>query len=569
MQISGIVNVNTANDAKNQTTIQNLPFSDIAPGEKATAEVVAVEGRQITLKTADGTEVKTEFPAGTPVAPGDVVELMMVEKGQNMVHLKLSAINGQTVSLETNDLQVYLMKMGVQPSQLNQSAAELLVRHQVTPTPEKIAMLFEIAAQFPELPASVAVFMADNKVPPTQENVDAIMKWVTDPASFGKDVAALGEMIANADTPTANGQGTQATQAAQTASPQAGQDVKIQPDVLANALLRELGANATPAQREAAPEAAIRDLAARLATMEPEQALSTISEFVEGTKLPASEKQGLTLLLAAGYETATKEAAAKPQPGVQPEVVTRPASGAEQVGAEGKTQNAQNAANAEQNAAQMNAQAPVDAKGSGEARQLLNLLEKFFAPIKRDVPADAKMIEETLKGQQNLADTVKTGVARLMGEQSSAALRTNDLSAQARLGNQMDNFYYCQIPFQVNEEKNTAELYVFERNRGRKDGEAENVTVLIALETQNIGRVESVMRAAGEKLSVEFRVETDRIADYLLAGKDEFSTAMEQGGFQIEEVRVRRMDEPVTPLNAMKVLDKAPEVNIRGIDIQI
>lgn len=565
MQVSGIVNVNTADNVKNQNAM-DLPFSNVAPGESTTAEVVAVDGKQVTLKTADGTEVKTEFPAGTQVVPGDSVELTMVEKGQNMVHLKLSAINGQTVNLEADDLQVYLMKQGVQPSQINQNAAELLVRHQISPTPERIAQLFEIAARFPELPSSVAVFMADNQIPATQENVDAIMKWVADPASLGKDVAQLGAMITEAGAAQESGAGVSS----------------MQPDVLADAMVKEFVGKASPAQRGAVTEASVRELAARISTMEPQEAMTAIREFVAQTGLPQGERQGLELLLAAGYRVASAEGEPAGNTVQTPDMgtantkaennktadaeIARPGTAQTTERTEIKTQNG---AQGERPAQQAGAQPTVDKGAAGEAKQLLNMLEKFFAPIRKDVPADAKTLEATLKNQQSLADAVKAGVTRMLGEQSPAAQRTNDLSAQARLGNQMDNFYYCQVPFQMNNEKNTAELYVFQRNRGKEDGEAEHVTVLIALDTQNIGRVESVMRAAGESLSIEFRVETDRVEAYLSSARDEFAADMEEGGFHIDQVTVRKIDEPITPLNAMKVLEKAPEVNIRGIDIQI
>lgn len=568
MQVAGIVNVNTADNVKNQNAM-DLPFSNVAPGESTTAEVVAVDGKQVTLKTADGAEVKTEFPAGTQVVPGDRVELTMVEKGQNMVHLKLSAINGQTVSLEANDLQVYLMKQGVQPSQINQNAAELLVRHQIPPTPERIAQLFEIATRFPELPSSVAVFMADNQIPATQENVDAIMKWVSDPASLGKDVAQLGAMITEAGVAQESGAGVS----------------NMRPEVLADAMVKEFSGKATMAQRGAVTEASVRELAARISTMEPQEAMTAIREFVAQMALPQGERQGLEALLTAGYQAAAAEgeptgnvAQTPGQSATNENANTKAASngltdagtartGPEQ--AEPMETKTQSSTQSERPVAQTNALPAADKGVAGEAKQLLNMLEKFFAPIRKDAPADAKTLEATLKGQQSLADAVKAGVTRMLGEQSPAAQRTNDLSAQARLGNQMDNFYYCQVPFQMNNEKNTAELYVFQRNRGKEDGEAEHVTVLIALDTQNIGRVESVMRAAGESLSIEFRVETDRIEAYLSAARDEFAAGMEDGGFQIDQVTVRKIDEPVTPLNAMKVLEKAPEVNIKGIDIQI
>ena len=86
-----------------------------------------------------------------------------------------------------------------------------------------------------------------------------------------------------------------------------------------------------------------------------------------------------------------------------------------------------------------------------------------------------------------------------------------------------------------------------------------------------MGRLETVLRsqAGSEDLSVEFRVESENVKRFFQESADEFAAQMEEDGFHLGKIRVTKMNEPVTPLNALKVMEREEEVRITGIDIQV
>ncbi len=554
MQLGSIININTQGAAEKQYTGTGLPFSDIMPGENVKAEVIGVSGNRVTLKAADGSVVDAEFPAGNMVREGDVVELTMADKGRNTVFLRLSAVNGQPVAMDANDTQVFLMRMGVPPSALNENAAQLLAGLHIKPTPQKMAALVEIASRFPELPSSIAAFFADNQIPATQENVSVIMKWVADPASLGRDIDSLKGMLVSEQGVTMEyipAQGSVTSEGVKTG----GLTAKLETQQYGQLFAKESLESEGSVLRNVVSQASLAELGSKLAGVDKAAARQAIMIFVQELGLSAEAGKNAETVLFAAYTATNSE-----------------------MELEGQLQTGQPMMSDQAFEANKQPSGPLSAEGNAqinmaktgeEIKQVLHALEKFFSPIKNGTANEVKTLEETVKNQLNLAQTVKEGVTRITGEQSPAAQKATDLTLQTRLGGQIDNFYYCQVPIDTSGGKNTAELYVFEKNRGTTLNEKENVTILVALDTQYMGRVETVLRAQNEQLSVEFRVENGEVGDYLQESADAFAEEMSQGGFSIQSIDVRMIKEAVTPLNAMEILNQAPALDLRGIDIRI
>jgi hypothetical protein len=158
----------------------------------------------------------------------------------------------------------------------------------------------------------------------------------------------------------------------------------------------------------------------------------------------------------------------------------------------------------------------------------------------------------------------------MAGDTSNVAQKAADMSSRIQMGNNLENFYYCQIPFEINRQQNTAELYVFERKKGSSgEGERVNSTILIALETQNMGRVETVMRAESDVISIEFRVESKPVQGYLQKEAEELEELLWAIDFDVKEVRVVMMETPATPLNVDQVLGEKEIFNLQTVDISI
>lgn len=543
-QIESIINTQAVNSVRVVQADQNTaPFSNLSAGDTVDAEVVSVSGREATLKTADGREVRAQFQEGISIKAGDMVELTLVSKDPGMVRLRLSAVNGQTINLESSGLQVYLMEMGLPPSQANEAAIQLLLRYQVEPTSQKVANLFQTAMSLPEIPESIAVLMAEARISPTQENADVLIKWITSPATFGEDVENVKEMF---------------QQAAQEQT--AG--------IFRNAAMQRIAVEHVELLHSTKFEQLVAQLSQlHISDAEVQIAIKT---FLEGAQVPAAEQQTLETILKESFQTAQKFAAEAKNPNMQEQPA---ATEMQKVGVATERSVAQTVTQiqaGEKNEVDAPVQAASD-RGTNEAAKLMEVVSRFFARLKgQDIGTDAKTLQETVQSQQGLAESLKAGTARMMGETSSVAQKANDVNAQVQLGSQMEPFYYCQLPYEMAERKGTAELYIFERRKREETDEKSSTTVLIGLDTQYMGRVETVLRSEEDTLSVEFRVEDESVERFFTESVEEFDRLMQEDGFTLNNTRIIKIEERTTPLNALKAIEQLPkEIRIAGIDIQV
>lgn len=569
MQIQGMMQVSPAGNGNTPGTQGGLSaFERLAPGQSTQAQVVEVSEGKLTLKTATGDLVQADFPKDSGIVPGDILELTLVTKGEGQTQLRLTAINGQTVNLEANEMQVYLMNLGVQPSESNTKAAQFLLDRNVFPTAEKINTLLKIAEQFPQLEAAVAFFMAENEVPVTKQNVETLQRWFSQPQAIGDTAQELSGILEQMIT--------------------SGHTVEGKPDFTEAFLNRISTQEGRTVTKNIAPEA-LSALAQQLSGLEEGQAMAAIQKFAAAAQLPQEQKAALTAFVIGAYDavkntqaengtqTPASEAMPQEQPGAQGGQI---AQASEQPTGRMDGQVQGNAAGREMAATGQGVgtvplqEPPVQIQsGNGqavqEAKQMIQALEKFFAPVRQDAE-NAAVLQQALKGQQALAENVREGAARLTGEAGYLTQKAGEMSSQIKIGAELNQFYYCQIPFETGGNKNTAELYVFERNREKQKGDRTRMTVLIALETQYMGRVESVLRTESGELTVELRVENERVERFLQEAAEELSSELKGSDFKIGGISVCRIKTPVTPLNATQALgEETPAARVEGIDIRI
>lgn len=248
---------------------------------------------------------------------------------------------------------------------------------------------------------------------------------------------------------------------------------------------------------------------------------------------------------------------------------TQPTAAGEQIGAavENPDIKQENNPIPQQSMQSADPQSKVEIKA--EAQKILGQIEKLVVSMKNDNAADAAALKESVKTQQRTADSIKEGMTRIAGENSVPTQKAGDMATRIQLGNQIDNFYYCQVPFKMGENQNTAELYVFNRKKGDASSDRINTTILIALETQRMGRVETVLRAEDNSLNLEFRVETDKIQRYLEKETAQLKEQLEESSFNVVGIKVVRIDVPVTPLNVDQLVGEKEEFELKTIDISV
>lgn len=536
-------------------------FKTLQSGEKIQVEVVDVTPGKLTLKTNDGQLIQAEFSGEPVVMQGDLLELAMEHKTTGQVRLRMTAINGQPIQLEVGEIQIKLMNLGIEPTEANARAAEFLMERGLLPTSERISILLNIAEQFPQTPSGVVFFMAANGVEANAENVTTITQWFDDPLPLSDRLTQLqfliGELFKDSGTITNSFlQNFFLTV-----------DKTVQGVEWSNGFLNT---------------SQFHGLATKLQGLSAQEAQTLISEYLSKTSIPENQKPQVMELLLLAHKSASETIDLSVVPKLESGDVSKQAVLSElanrfraEENTEGKgtgekvstqqsmafTEHISNPVNRDIGASNHNAIAQ-------EFRQLMGELDKFVVSIKGEVVSDAERLQKALQRQPELADGIKSSLIRLNGETSYISQKAGDITAQVRLGNQLENFYYCQVPFEINQKQKNAELYVFEKKQNTDHAEKTNTTILIGLDTEHMGRVEAVLRSE-EKLSIELRLQSESVLNYFESEKQELNTALEKDAFSVKEIRLTLLREKTTPINAMKTMDMQEHVSFQSVDIII
>ena len=129
----------------------------------------------------------------------------------------------------------------------------------------------------------------------------------------------------------------------------------------------------------------------------------------------------------------------------------------------------------------------------------------------------------------------------------------------ARFINDINNQHlYMQIPLSIDssERNSNAELFIMKRGGKRKKINPDDATLLVALNTNNIGRVESLIHVKNKNVSLNIRAENDSIISVLKEGSTYLHNALSDRGYKLSRATFAISEKRVSASNAIKEANK-------------
>jgi len=96
---------------------------------------------------------------------------------------------------------------------------------------------------------------------------------------------------------------------------------------------------------------------------------------------------------------------------------------------------------------------------------------------------------------------------------------------------------YIQVPLNVNDNKTTAEIYILKRGHKKRRIDPENSSILISLNTHNIGLVESLISINKKSISINMRVEDEEIIDFFKENYRHLFNSFSHKGYKLADIR--------------------------------
>ncbi len=152
----------------------------------------------------------------------------------------------------------------------------------------------------------------------------------------------------------------------------------------------------------------------------------------------------------------------------------------------------------------------------------------------------------------------------------TVAAKFDQIEKQMSMMNEVRRFDCYQIPLQSGPQQQTAaELYVYRYRSGKKTVDPENILILLGLDTQYMGRVETLIKTNGKSLSVEFNIEDMRLSDEMKADSARLEQTINETGYHLAGVSVKPLTARTMVLNAENRLEKETGGSAGNVDVRI
>ena len=175
------------------------------------------------------------------------------------------------------------------------------------------------------------------------------------------------------------------------------------------------------------------------------------------------------------------------------------------------------------------------------------------------------------KDLQDSVSSIKHLASQLNGFARESMINlSGSLDSNMSFLNQLNNYSsYMQLPLSMFNKDITGELYMLKRGSKSKKLDPSNLTVLISLDSQNAGRIDTLLSIDKKDISTNFRLENSDIFPVMKESHRELYNSLLSKGYRLVDYTFKLLDEPLNIINfeaeAQKEFIKKPN----SIDITL
>ncbi len=568
MRIDGQLNI----PAAVMTNVSDL-LGRLNTGDVIKARVLEVTSDEVLLRLFDGSVLKAATAENLEVQAGQTLQLTVTAKAEGTLFLETVKNSTQYVQLKPDMLKSMLAALSIKPDTQNMALAAEFLKAGVQATTEHFNQAADLMKSFTGINTEKAVFITSKGLSENKDMLDSLSRLLDGNLKLGQQLkellSAIDNISQNASLAenTSEPEGTGLSGKLLTAG-QSGQNSFSELAVTqkgAESTLNTANA-ASAAANSAANTAASNSGAAGNSEATPSPvpgeaaAIPKESVFnvpVSGENITDSDSEGTIAPLFA-RKSATTDPAFHPDGPVENSDTDSLL----------KAQQA-SAGNAGKELAGLHEQK------SDPFGKLKAIVKELFIDIDSDHLASELDISkfhaelnnrlEMLKAAIQAADP--TGVTDREQLSANTALLDDSIKLLNHLNN--NHFYYYQLPVNLSGQDTTAELYVMKRKQSRKKIDPRNTVLFVSLDTNHIGRIETLLDVKEQNVSIHLRTEHPKIRDYIKENIKYLYEGLTNCGFKLVNIQYAILDSASTPVNIEQVLSKMVDSSYSKVDMRI
>lgn len=510
----------------------------------------------VTQVNPDGTVVLESDKGGTFTASntsnyglnvGDTVSLLVTEPSHDgsVASTSITQINGQPIDQNVSLRELHLIDLGIMPNATNLRMYNVLDRSHHPLTKEYVLNLKEVFTKLPDITDEQAAFLAANNIEPTPENLEALthigtlhkdistilqdsMQQIIN--SYGLDKQAVNNILSALENVTSQ---------PQTANPEMPVDTSQQQTTIVHPEMEVPQPETPQAKGE------------NIATILSQEVISTTLIPDKNQTLVAAKNYSMTNI---DIKNPVSETAMNIAPKVADAVIS---SLLDKVMSEPQVslKTISELKLPEKLPAEL--QQTIDVLPEETQQEIIQMLPKMLQSTKEflsvklvkfteqqlNVPIDKETSGVTLKNNiKNIPEHLNSILSDKPGAAAQRVVTTLKLSDST--------MSFVQIPVSLNDFKTSAEIYVVKRDEKQKLSLENGVKLVFALNTEYMGRIESIISANTKDLNLNIRVENKDVMDAVQREQTYLKTLLSATTFNLSVFKVTMIDKPTTVLNA-------------------
>jgi hypothetical protein len=538
------------------------PISNLEKGDVIRAKVIEVTSDEAVLRLSNGSIIKAKTLEVLNAKSGQTITLTVASKSEGTVILE-SVKDATRIDIKPDILKSLLETIGIRPNVRNMELASEFLKEGAPITADNMEAAAELMKSMPGLSPEKTAFLVSRGLDAGKIQIDVLNRFLDGDLKLGhqlKEIQAILTQISDTQENVQASRPVTDMQAKISNEPVNQQLFVLTKDssvqVSTSQRMAENVTNPSPSgtieirtgEEGLAPEAIADD--ATFAGNLSEKAAET----------PSAEKSSGGMPAEIEYEQVSTDPKAEQQ--------------------SSKTVDTPNMMKQQQVATQTST---LKESGQLSARQAEDGVSSLVEAVKElFVKTDSSKLASEIdmdKLNNDLAQRMELLKAATSYSQAKDSNVSKDLSTAANLVSNTlklinhlneNNMLYYQIPINLSGYETTAELYIMKRGQQtRKRIDAHNTLMFISLDTNNMGRIETLADVKDDTITINIRTESNEINDFIKENAKHLYSGIKACGYRLAGIRYAVIDSPATPMQQEKLLSAMQGLNHGKVDYRI
>jgi hypothetical protein len=540
-------------------SVQNVVLTGISDllsrlnvGDLVRAQILEITSSELMLRLFDGTTFKASSMIPVDAARGEFLDFQVKSKENNQLFLETVKGSQDKTPQDENEMKKQLQVQGLKINEPNLELAKQMKNHQIPFTREAFDRLTALVSRFKELSPEKAAFLTGNHIPVEEGNVHQLNAFLKEKNYISNTINQIISLLEIPDKEPPLPVNGKVTREGKTDSQQQNLHKTIpeelpvgqNPERTGNSVIRNLHNELLAELQKAGWKNPLDKQVQQLSDMilptlsiEQEEAAKDNSKLTQGIKAElqkfggVSEREVDRLTDVISTFTEIKKG-------------------------------------------EFEKQAPADREKPAPKESLEALkkdMEALFKKIGSPELSREIQIKELHKELQGKLEAMRDAIS-----QTSLPMRESILQNLDNLGTGLKfilelnnhNIYY-PIPLRMGESNTSGELYILKRDPRKRKLDPENVTMLLSLNTENMGQIDSLIALNKKNVSLNLRVQEEGVFELIRENHKQLYQRMTDLGYKLVDLRYRLMEEPADLLNAKELVRKEMKDSTRTIDYRL